>query len=133
MGAIIPLPNAASPVERVLGRFSRTELEGFIAVAIELLDLADGDPDTERNGDELDGSLSEEDFVDWSNGPCVWDGPGCPVADPGGCGTHADQPDAIVAGFVPTYGVDQDAGPVTEAEAGESYAAADILQRRRER
>ncbi len=82
MGAIerftTPVPPAA--VSRVLARFDRPALEGFIAVALDLLDLADGDPDLEETGDEQDGSLSEEEpaarFAEMGNGP------GCDLADP---------------------------------------------------
>lgn len=83
MGSLIPLPHASTPAQRILRRFSRDELSGFISVAIDLLDLADGDVDAELNGDELDGNGSEEDFV---NHGANWLGhPGCPVSDPGAC------------------------------------------------
>ncbi len=60
MGApFIPPPPAA--VSRVLATFDRDQLAGFITVAIDLLDLADGDTDLEPNGDELDGSLGAQD------------------------------------------------------------------------
>ena len=73
MGALdrIPVPPAA--VSRVLARFDRPALEGFIAVALDLLDLADGDADLEETGDEQDGDFSEDDpaprFAEISNGP----------------------------------------------------------------
>ena len=76
----IPAPPAA--ITRVLSRFDREQLSGFITVALDLLDLAEGDSDIEANGDELDGTAGEDDFYPHSN----WQGsPGCPVADPGGC------------------------------------------------
>jgi hypothetical protein len=91
MGALIAIPGAATPIERILGRFDRAQLEGFIAIAIDLLDLADGDPDVERNGDELDGSMGEDDFHDQS---ADWLGhAGCPIADPGGCEHDGREPD----------------------------------------
>jgi hypothetical protein len=112
MGALIPLTAAASPVERILSRFDRAQLEGFIAVAIDLLDVADGDNDLEDNGDELDGTAGEDDFhtqrANWKAQP------GCPLADPGGCEHDGIEPDddreadPAEAGVVPTYGVDQD-------------------------
>ena len=72
-----PVPPAA--VSRVLARFDRPALEGFIAVALDLLDLADGDSDQEDAGDEEDGDFAEDE-------PCArfeWqgDGPGCISAD----------------------------------------------------
>lgn len=53
----VPVPPAA--ISRVLGRFSRVELEGFISIAIELLDLADGDPDLEED-DHGGGDVCDE-------------------------------------------------------------------------
>ena len=78
--APVILPNQFPPmpaVARILSRFDRDQLHGFIAVAIDLADAMDGDSDTEANGDELDGNASEEDFM-YHGG----DGPGCPIADP---------------------------------------------------
>lgn len=79
-------------VTRILSRFDRPELEGFIAVAIGLLDVLDGDPDVELNGDELDGSSLEEDIPsDCGFGAGL--GPGCPLADPGGCEHDGCEPE----------------------------------------
>lgn len=91
MGALtrapfIPAPPAA--VTRMLSRFDRRQLAGFITVAIDLLDFADGDPDLEPIGDETDGDLhSEDEFMLHSSRD---DGAGCPLADPGGC-QHDDR------------------------------------------
>ena len=74
-------PSAKPPapaVMQVLSRFDRQSLASFITVAIELLDVVDGDSDTEPNGDELDGNPSEDEFMCHGGG----DGPGCPIADP---------------------------------------------------
>jgi len=73
------VPPAA--VSRLLARYSRDELAGFVAVAIDLLDAADGDPDLELNGDELDGMGAEDDFG-VQRAPLHLEGPGCPLADP---------------------------------------------------
>ena len=66
-----PVPPAA--ISRVLARFDRPALEGFIAVALDLLDLADGDADDEEDGDEQDGNFAEDEpaaqFANISNGP----------------------------------------------------------------
>ncbi|HXG70346.1 MAG TPA: hypothetical protein VNJ04_06990 [Gemmatimonadaceae bacterium] len=76
--AFAPPPPAA--VSRILSAFSRDQLEGFIAVALDLLDLADGDPDFQQaDGDELDFNAAEDDFCDHSGWKCE---AGCPVADP---------------------------------------------------
>jgi hypothetical protein len=61
--AFVPAPPAA--VTRKLATFDRHQLEGFIAVALDLLDLADGDLDLEEDdppeaaGDEMDLSWPE--------------------------------------------------------------------------
>lgn len=76
-GAVIALPNTMPPmpaVARILARFDRPQIEAFLAVAIDLLDTIDGDPDAEEPD-------LEDSFV---LHPA--DGPGCPVAD-----SHSDQ------------------------------------------
>jgi hypothetical protein len=79
MASVIHMPGAATPAQRILSGFTRGQLAGFIEVAIGLLDLAEGDPDIELNGDESDGSLGEDDFCSHNLG---FAGPGCPVSDP---------------------------------------------------
>jgi hypothetical protein len=98
MGQIAAFP-AQPPmpaVARILSRFDRDQLAGFIAVAIDLADAMDGDPDNEDadppegNDDEQDGSSGAEDeFIThlWAQGA------GCPVADPGGCEHDGREPD----------------------------------------
>ena len=71
----IPIPPAV--ISRALSRFDREQLSGFIAVAIDLLDFADGDRDLELDGDELDGDIRSEDSFEYHGGY----GPGCPIAD----------------------------------------------------
>ena len=72
-----PIRTTQAPVVmRVLSRFDRQSLASFITVAIELLDVVDGDSDTEPNGDELDGNPSEDEFMIHRA-----DGPGCPIAE----------------------------------------------------
>ena len=78
---IVTLPPHFAPlpaVMRTLAQFDRPALEGFISVAIGLLDVVDGDPDNELNGDETDHNHSEECFIEhrYANGP------GCIVGDP---------------------------------------------------
>jgi hypothetical protein len=73
----IAAPPAA--VARVLATFDRRQIEGFIEVAINLLDFADGDPDLEPDGDEEEDDPSGEEYriakilpcygLDQSNGP----------------------------------------------------------------
>lgn len=53
-GVVVTLPNAFPPmpaVARILARFDRAQLEGFIAVAIDLADAMDGDADLEPEED----------------------------------------------------------------------------------
>lgn len=74
-GVIPPMPAVA----RILARHPRERLEAFVSIAIDLMDVADGDSDIEPNGDDLDGTGAEDDFCEHSS-----DGsPGCPVADRG--------------------------------------------------
>lgn len=62
---------------RILSGHSREELAAFITIAIDLLDMADGDPDAENACD------LEDDFT-LSSFAYVLPGPGCTVSDPGG-------------------------------------------------
>ena len=66
-----PMPAVA----RILARFEREQLAGFIAVALDLIDTLDGDPDLE-NATDL-----EDDFALSPQARGYADGPGCPVAD----------------------------------------------------
>ena len=61
-------------VARILSRFDRPKLEGFITVAIGLLDVLDGDPDFED-------ATGEDDAFEDHNERLGYYGPGCPVAD----------------------------------------------------
>lgn len=47
-----PAPPAA--ITRILAQFDRPQLEGSIEVAIGLLDVADGDPDLEKDDDDTE-------------------------------------------------------------------------------
>lgn len=51
---------------------------------IQRLDEIDGDSDLELNGDELDGTGGEDDFIEryGANMGGGWSGPGCPISDP---------------------------------------------------
>ena len=122
MGALIQIPGGATPVERILSRFDRAQLEGFIAVAIDLLDVADGDVDIEPNGDELDSTGAEDDFID--HGPGHLRGPGCPIADEGGDPLDAGEEDQGL--LMPEYGVDQTLGPINEAKAVAEHRAKEL-------
>lgn len=76
-------------VARILARYDRPRLAAFIAVAIDLLDAIDGDADLEATGDdELAGDESDGNFSEDDEAPAfasMDSGPGCPIADPGGC------------------------------------------------
>lgn len=72
-----PAPPAA--VSRVLATFDRDQLAGFIAVAIDLLDLADGDADAEEDDDP--GQCTEDEIS--TNLEAQWcSTPGCRISDP---------------------------------------------------
>ncbi len=112
--AFTPPPPAA--ISRILSTFSRDHLEGFIAVALDLLDLADGDPDFQQaDGDELDFNAAEDDFCDHSG----WKAEaGCPVSDPGedddpGGGNVDDEGEPTYGIEHPAYGIDQSKGPLS--------------------
>lgn len=72
----------------VIPTLPRAVLARLVARAIERLDEIDGDPDLEPNGDEEDGSAAEDDFM-YQGGH----GPGCDIADPGGCDHDGREPD----------------------------------------
>ena len=55
--AAFPTTPPMPAVARILARFEREQLAGFIAVALDLIDTLDGNDDLEANGDEMDGSL----------------------------------------------------------------------------
>lgn len=95
MESFTPIPPAA--VSRVLATFDRDQLAGFIAVAIDLLDLADGDTELEETDTEDAFELS------WiARGYDT--GPGCPIADAGGAAEREDDEE------------DDDSGQCTEDE-----------------
>jgi hypothetical protein len=84
MNAPIPISAMASrippaPVLAILARYRRADIEAFIAIAIDLLDLADGEPDRELAGDETDGNAAEDDECAYF--ATLGNGPGCGVAD----------------------------------------------------
>jgi len=110
---LLPVPPAA--VSRVLSRFDRRALEGFISVAIDLLDLADGDADLEESGDEQDGIGAEDE-------PCaafelMGNGPGCLISDDDSAVDDRacddiNQDQEPEEGVAPAYGFDQTKGPI---------------------
>lgn len=89
----VTLPNQFPPmpaVARNLSRFDRAQLHGFIAVAIDLADAMDGDPDLEATG-------LEDDFVQHHA-----NGPGCLIANAGEEDDHSggavdDKPHAALS------------------------------------
>ncbi len=109
-GTMPPMPAVA----RILSRYDRPKVEAFIAVALDLLDLLDGDDDVELNGDEADRSGAEDDFCEHAT-PLHLTGPGCPLSDPDmavddkGCDDINDDREHEEP-LVPHYGIDQTAG-----------------------
>ncbi len=91
MGHFASAPPAA--VSRVLASFDRDQLAGFVAVAIDLLDLADGDAeledddaDVEHDVDREDDDPLEED--DPSGGNVEDDGDGCSAGEDQGTDSY---------------------------------------------
>ena len=70
-GAFPPIPAVA----RILSRHDRSNLAAFVTVAIDLLDVLDGDPDLE------DATDLEDDFSIYTLD--LPSGAGCPIADTG--------------------------------------------------
>ncbi len=86
-----PYTSLPSPPPTIVGR--RAVLAAVVEFLVNEIDLIDGDPDLEANGDELDGSMGEDDFcfhstTDW--------GAGCPVSDPGGGNVTDERHDACL-------------------------------------
>ena len=85
-GAAVPLFDLPAAIgKHEAARGIADTIEGLIA----FLDELGGDPDTEPNGDELDGTAGEDDFYPHSNWLAQ---PGCPISDPDVCsaGDHGD-------------------------------------------
>ena len=73
MATLIRHPAFTPPmpaVTRILAQFDREQIEGFIEIAIGLLDIADGDPDAEE--DNQDCCVACDD----TGGKHVWNGYG---------------------------------------------------------
>lgn len=102
-------------IAQALPRLTRHELEAVTERLIEYLDTLDPDPDVEPNGDELDGSLGEDDFhpqnEDWKAEP------GCPISDPDfavddqGCDDPFEDREPEDRA-VPIFGIDQTCPPI---------------------
>lgn len=82
----VGLPPAA--ISRLLTRYSREQVEAFTQIAIDLLDLADGDPDLEETDTE-DAFVLSPHTLGFSEGR----GPGCEVSDAGGCEHDGREPE----------------------------------------
>ncbi len=94
MDKVEQLPSAWPPapaVMAILSRFDRKQLDGFIAVAIDLADAMDGDPDLEPNGDELDNGCDEDAPLFHGEHPQQGFGAGCPISDPDYGGEEAGE------------------------------------------
>jgi hypothetical protein len=74
-------PPRIPAVARILSQFDRPHLEGFITVAISLLDVLDGDADLEPSGDELDGTNAEDEIGN-NHLNHTDPGAGCKISDP---------------------------------------------------
>lgn len=110
-----PVPTLAALLT-VIPSLSRPELGRLVQRMIDHMDAMDGDTDLGPNGDELDGSMGEDDF-------CVHNtymaGPGCPVSDPGGGNVEDEGQINEVAPYTGPIGVN---AARAAAERGESKA-----------
>ena len=78
----------------IIPSLPRHALDRLVERAIDHMDDQDGDGDLEPNGDDLDGTGAEDDFIDYGGTLGVsWSGPGCAVGDPGGCEHDGQEPD----------------------------------------
>ena len=93
-----PMPAVAL----ILSRFDRAQLGSFVEIAIELMDVAQGDTDLEPEVTEQDDEpeIDDEPELDDHGGGNVEDeGESIEVEDAGYCGDHAvDQRDVILRG-----------------------------------
>lgn len=68
-GEVLAFPGTAPmpAVARILSRFERGQLEAFLAVAIDLLDVIDGDADKEdEEADEAAGDEHDAAWIEWT-------------------------------------------------------------------
>lgn len=77
-GGATALPLAL--LAQAIPMLSRNDLEALTERLIDYLDDMDGDTDLSPNGDELDGSLGEDDFCGHNGNVLAF--PGCPLSDP---------------------------------------------------
>lgn len=148
MGAnFTPAPPAA--ITRVLATFNRTQLAGFIAVAIDLIDLADGDADAEDNADDEPDGTDEGDaaWIEFSvRGRHKHDRHGAELMVRNSRGSIAheddeeddapelDEPDHGIDDLphdaesqtIPAYGADQSLGPINVNDANRQHLAAEL-------
>lgn len=127
-------------VTRILSQFQPEQLASFVEVAIGLLDLADGDPELEDNGDaELIGDEQDAAYTEFhTRGRHKHTAGGTEPFDRHEDAEVDDEPEVddeaedsfdqegdqagTDSGLVPTWGVNQTDRVMTEAEAGDSYA-----------
>lgn len=115
-----PAPPSNDPARRSLRfrrlvkLFERDEIEAGVDALLSYLDARAADADTEANGDELDGGLSEDDFIRHA---ARLRQPACPIADPGedddddGCSAGDDNlADWGAHAYSAQYGVDRGRG-----------------------
>ena len=73
-----------APVLAVLSRYKREDIEAFIAIAIDLVDLADGDPDIEEDDHSEEDDPSgqcDEDEISTSHALALSGAAGCLISD----------------------------------------------------
>ena len=119
----------------LLANLDRSAIASAVEALVNLLDVLDGDPDAEANGDELDGNGAEDDFCD-HNTPLSLEGPGCPIADPdtaiddNGCDGDTDR-EPEDGGLWPQYAEDQSAGPLPVSPSTDRFLMKPHLHRLR--
>jgi hypothetical protein len=110
-GPIVPM----AAIMHTLSGFDRDQLGSAVEVLIALMDLADGDPDAEIEGD----AKGDQAWAEWSGydeALSTFGEEDDEDSDPDFGVDDRGELDAIELGMVPLYGVDQSEGPINEVE-----------------
>lgn len=130
MATTYPLPSAATPIEHILSRFDRKQIEAFITIAIDLLDVAN-DPDAEDDGTGGDwsrpewhtaGRHKEPAFITETKIAVIYDpedreeDDAAEDDDPAGGNVEDQGEETYLSPVMPEYGEDQSRGPINVNE-----------------
>ncbi len=104
---LLQLDSSATPIDRILSRFDRATLESFVSVAIDLLDLVDGDAEAEDGDEDCCSAHDDRAGCDLTGMTCDHYGPGdlddAEDDDPAGDESDREEEEPLI----PVYGLDQ--------------------------